>query len=43
MYVNQAAFELFESYLIRMNICVILQRSSRKSPYSHTFVRYALL
>ena len=39
MYVNQAAFALFESYLIRAIICSVMHRSTRKSPYSHTFVR----
>lgn len=40
MYVNQATFALLESFVFRSNICSIMQRSSRKSPYSHTFVRY---
>ena len=43
MYVHKAAFSLLESYLIRANICSVMQRSSRKSHYSHTFVRYVAL
>ena len=39
MYVNQAAFAVFKSYLIRANICIRIKLSSRKSPYSHTFIR----
>ena len=42
MYVHKAAFALLESFVIRANICSVMQRSYRKSPYSHTFVRYVL-
>ena len=43
MYVNQATVCVFESFIIRANNCVRIKRSSRKSPYSHTFVRYGAM
>ena len=41
MYVNQATFALLESFVFRSTICVAIKRSTRKSPYSHTFIRYS--
>ncbi len=40
MYVNQAMFALLAVFVHRANICSVIKRSSRKSPVSHTFVRY---
>jgi hypothetical protein len=40
MYVNQATVCVFESFVHRANTYAVLKRSSRKPPYSHTFVRY---
>jgi hypothetical protein len=38
MYVNQATVCVFESFVHRANTYAVLKRSSRKPPYSHTFV-----
>ena len=40
MYVNQDTVCVLESFVHRLNICIDIKRGSRKSPISHTFVRY---
>ena len=40
MYGYKAALLVFESYLIRSGVLAVRQLQSRKSPYSHTLVRY---
>lgn len=40
MYVKQATVFVLAAVVFRANICVVMQRNTRKSPVSHTFGRY---